>query len=207
MPGFIYFIRSGAHGAIKVGYATNVATRIASLQIGNPMKLHLLGCIAGPQSIETKILRDLKPWRLSGEWHTPARAVSDYINNRLATEGIKGRAGKQPKFKFTKNLAMGRQLEQEQEETESAARKSRERAQKWADWRAAVGSETAATLRQKMISERDSRLENFDQGIALFRQREQAANAPTNSSHSDSKYSKMPRNLLKTGTIAVPRSI
>lgn len=87
--GFVYFIRSGLRGPIKVGNALNPIGRLVDLQIGNPEKLYLLGCIPGDIRVEAAILEDLRAYNLRGEWHKPERAVIEYIGNALKAEGVK----------------------------------------------------------------------------------------------------------------------
>lgn len=87
--GFVYFIRSGLRGPIKIGNALNPIGRLVDLQIGNPEKLYLLGCIPGDIRVEAAILEDLRAYNLRGEWHKPERAVVAYISDALEAEGVK----------------------------------------------------------------------------------------------------------------------
>lgn len=69
--GFIYFIQGECGGAIKIGYAKNVSTRLKGLQTGYPDMLKILKVISGNQAKEDLIHDELSGYRLNGEWFKP----------------------------------------------------------------------------------------------------------------------------------------
>lgn len=61
----IYVIQSGESDYFKIGRARNVAARLASLQVGNPMKLSI---VVSFQGFERRIHRRFSGQRVVGEW-------------------------------------------------------------------------------------------------------------------------------------------
>ncbi|RLC17902.1 MAG: hypothetical protein DRI57_09140 [Deltaproteobacteria bacterium] len=83
----IYFIQLGTDGPIKIGTSENPQARLAQLQTSNPEKLHLLGTMTGNNSMETKLHQTFSPFRLEGEWFSPASELLKFISeNADATE-------------------------------------------------------------------------------------------------------------------------
>jgi len=82
---YVYFIRSGKKGAIKIGKSNNPEKRVKELQTGNPYKLYLIAFIhceteEGAIKLERKIHRLFKKRRMIGEWFHP------HINLKDVTE-------------------------------------------------------------------------------------------------------------------------
>jgi Meiotically up-regulated gene 113 len=67
-PTFIYFIQSGEHGPIKIGYSNKPARRVPELQTGNPDELLLRHIIPGDLMVERKLHERFEPARIRGEW-------------------------------------------------------------------------------------------------------------------------------------------
>ena len=70
---YVYFLRNGRRGAIKVGHAKNVSSRIAALQTGNPTELQLLAAIPisskkQAENIEKWMHNRFKKQHIRGEW-------------------------------------------------------------------------------------------------------------------------------------------
>lgn len=70
---FLYLIRSGSRGPIKIGVAVNVEKRLQSLQVGNPYELTVLvkiDCQSRAKAYETenKLHRIYARKRMRGEW-------------------------------------------------------------------------------------------------------------------------------------------
>lgn len=63
----IYFIGS-ANGPIKIGRADDPASRLISIQTGNPHRLDLILSIPGPASLEAFYHRKFSRFRMAGEW-------------------------------------------------------------------------------------------------------------------------------------------
>ena len=69
----VYFIQSGKGGAVKIGKAKNVETRLRELQTGNPKELYLravLCCTSEANAFHTEQLLHIRfaENRLRGEW-------------------------------------------------------------------------------------------------------------------------------------------
>lgn len=71
VSGFIYFVRAGDAGPIKVGYAGNVRRRLSTLQIGCPCPLILLHHEPGSLADEVEWHWRLRDFRVRGEWFRP----------------------------------------------------------------------------------------------------------------------------------------
>jgi len=72
---YVYFIRAGNRGAIKIGVARNVERRMATMQTGNAFELKLLACIKCNSRNDSLILEKrlhskFKRQRVRGEWFT-----------------------------------------------------------------------------------------------------------------------------------------
>lgn len=70
---FVYFIRAGKKGAIKIGHARDVQRRLDQFQVGNPFKLILLAKIpcaskAHASEIEKRLHKHFWKQRIRGEW-------------------------------------------------------------------------------------------------------------------------------------------
>lgn len=77
--GFIYFIQGVNGGPIKIGYSTNIETRLRELQTGYPDVLRLLLAFRGNMKHEKALHRQLNTYRLNGEWFSPAPFVLEKI--------------------------------------------------------------------------------------------------------------------------------
>jgi Meiotically up-regulated gene 113 len=67
-PAFIYFIQSGEHGPIKIGFSNKPTRRVPELQTGNPDELLLRHVIPGDLTVERKLHERFEPARIRGEW-------------------------------------------------------------------------------------------------------------------------------------------
>ena len=76
----VYFIQSGDDGPIKIGFATEVASRLSELQTGCPAKLHLLGKVRGSMQLEKDLHALFAGLRISGEWFRPDPSIFEKIN-------------------------------------------------------------------------------------------------------------------------------
>lgn len=81
----IYFIQIPAGGPVKIGYTggNDALTRLATLQVGSPVPLAILGVIEGSlvdeQAWHTRFAED----RLHGEWFRPSRELARAIGVQL----------------------------------------------------------------------------------------------------------------------------
>lgn len=83
----IYFIRAGARGPIKIGFATDVAARMAALQTASPAPLKLVGAIPGGLKLEKQLHAELAEARLSGEWFSPTVDVRRWAQLARVIDG------------------------------------------------------------------------------------------------------------------------
>jgi hypothetical protein len=64
----IYFVRSGEHGPVKIGFAVSCTVRLAELQCGNPEQLYLVRQIRGERLHEAWFHTQFAHLRIRGEW-------------------------------------------------------------------------------------------------------------------------------------------
>jgi len=79
---YVYFIRAGHTGPIKIGVASNVDRRLDTLQTGNHMELFLVAKIkcqskTHAYSIENALHKKFKGKRIRGEWFMPNIKISE----------------------------------------------------------------------------------------------------------------------------------
>ena len=88
-PGWIYVCRAGS-GAIKIGHAEDVESRLRNLRTARPDGLELLGKWPGTTGDEKALLERFAHLRVSGEWFSDdgsiAKMVSSLVTGRDATE-------------------------------------------------------------------------------------------------------------------------
>jgi hypothetical protein len=77
----IYVIENVENGHLKIGKAYNTKKRLAFLQTANSCDLRLLKEFDGGHSLERKIHRDLKKYKIRGEWFMPDDAVWKYLDS------------------------------------------------------------------------------------------------------------------------------
>lgn len=94
---FVYFIRAGKRGAIKIGHARNVERRMDQFQIGNAYKLYLIAKIPCEskglaESIEKKFHSHFKRQKIRGEWFHGniefKRAIDKYNKDNFYREEL-----------------------------------------------------------------------------------------------------------------------
>lgn len=64
----VYFIQVAGNGPIKIGYAANVRSRLASLQTASFLDLKVIGQIEGDCRLERALHQRLAPWHIVREW-------------------------------------------------------------------------------------------------------------------------------------------
>jgi hypothetical protein len=88
---WIYFVRAGEPGRpIKIGFAKDVHSRVADLQVAQPDTLVLLGVMAGGPAIERELHEHFQRLHLRGEWFRSAPELLDYIDARCDGDGCDG---------------------------------------------------------------------------------------------------------------------
>lgn len=70
---FVYFVRAGNRGAIKIGVARNMQRRLDTLQTGNAFKLNVIALIPcksreHARAIEASLHKRFGKQRIRGEW-------------------------------------------------------------------------------------------------------------------------------------------
>jgi hypothetical protein len=82
---YVYFIRQGRRGPIKIGVADSPQQRLANLQVGNPSELWLIGTkrIAGgwleAREVELSFQGQFADQWIRGEWFRPTKRLTDAI--------------------------------------------------------------------------------------------------------------------------------
>lgn len=77
--GYLYFIAETPRSAIKIGWSLDPCRRLATLQIGNPRKLRILGLIAGTPYLEDKWHGRFRHLQLRQEWFRGDRELIEAI--------------------------------------------------------------------------------------------------------------------------------
>jgi hypothetical protein len=75
----IYFIQRDDDGPIKIGTTRFMRDRLASLRVGSPQPLTLLGVMPGDLGMERHIHGRFSHLRLKGEWFEPAPELLRFI--------------------------------------------------------------------------------------------------------------------------------
>lgn len=79
--GYIYFVEMVRPRLVKVGYAANVADRLANLRTASPFDLRLMHWFIGTKEDERRIQIELRPHRYRREWFHPHDAIEDLIED------------------------------------------------------------------------------------------------------------------------------
>lgn len=65
---FVYFVQAGVGGPVKVGFASDVRSRLSGLQVSQHEELALLGYVRGCRALERAIHAHLNHGHIRGEW-------------------------------------------------------------------------------------------------------------------------------------------
>ena len=84
LPGYVYFIFNPDSNAIKIGFAKDVAKRLATLQTSSPNQLELLGVIKTQSArtakqLEGTLHQQFAQLHISGEWFKAEEALLNYL--------------------------------------------------------------------------------------------------------------------------------
>lgn len=82
----IYFLEAVGLGKVKIGFATDVRTRVRDLKVGCPVPVSLLGCIAGSMQDEQQLHKQFSAYRSHGEWFFLAGEVQDFIRKSIGSD-------------------------------------------------------------------------------------------------------------------------
>jgi hypothetical protein len=81
---WVYFLRSGETGPIKIGYTgTTPNARLSALQTGNPEPLRLIGAVPGTMADESRLHDRFSGARIQGEWFRPVPELLAFIEGAL----------------------------------------------------------------------------------------------------------------------------
>lgn len=79
----VYFIQGVEGGPIKIGVSFDPDDRLSGLQTASPVRLRIIGLVAGGPSVERKFHERLAEHRLHGEWFSDAPEVLAAIAEAL----------------------------------------------------------------------------------------------------------------------------
>lgn len=183
----IYFIRCAATGLTKVGYATNVRSRLSTLQTGSADDLSLVRLLGGAKDDEGKLHRRFAEHRKRGEWFDLADEIirADLGLPDIALPTIKRRSSPSERQE-RKALLAQQQILREAARAEKAALLAQR-----PTLREAARAEKAALLAERpprarrttplTVAQRSARMRDRHaaQRVAIRRTLEDAMTAPT----------------------------
>lgn len=82
--GYVYFIQGLCGGAIKIGYSTNPASRLKTLQTGYPDTLRILVLVPGNERTERFFHYKFEEFKMNGEWYKPDERLLKHIEELKA---------------------------------------------------------------------------------------------------------------------------
>lgn len=80
-PGYIYFAEMTRLSLVKIGYATDVPSRLASLRTSSPFEIREIAQYFGTKEDERKLQRLLKPIHYKREWFRYTDDIYDLIED------------------------------------------------------------------------------------------------------------------------------
>jgi len=84
--GYVYFIRAGYFGPIKIGFTTNFKKRLIHLQTGCPEKIIVLVVLKTNQATELSYHQSYAKINIIGEWFQPTNELLEEINLLIKDE-------------------------------------------------------------------------------------------------------------------------
>ncbi len=85
MPGCVYFADTVDGRFTKIGYSTNLKTRLVSLRTSSALKLSLRGSIPGTRAAEMALHSQFSKCRAKGEWFRRTPELDATITDLLQT--------------------------------------------------------------------------------------------------------------------------
>jgi len=82
---YVYFVRCGEHGPVKIGHTRNMLDRLGTLQVANHENLKLLCLLEGNRQTEAAFHTQFAKYKIRGEWFRATRTVLAFIT-ALPTE-------------------------------------------------------------------------------------------------------------------------
>lgn len=80
-PELAYIIKSGEY--VKIGITKDIRRRLETLQIGNPIKLEVIGLIPGGWEMEREMQGRFGACHVRGEWFLLTKEIQAYIDSEL----------------------------------------------------------------------------------------------------------------------------
>lgn len=77
----IYFVQPIDGGLIKIGIAMNPVVRLKDMQVGSPMRLHILATCPGDTDDAHSLHWRFKGYHRHGEWHDPGADLLAFIES------------------------------------------------------------------------------------------------------------------------------
>lgn len=74
-------------GLIKIGYTTQIAKRVQSLNARGPRPIQIVALLTGSRALERALHRRFARHRMQGEWFRPHAEILDYVR------GLQGQVG------------------------------------------------------------------------------------------------------------------
>jgi hypothetical protein len=78
---WVYFIQDSGSGLIKIGYSTNVNSRLQAIQQGMPTEVKLLKYIHGDKELESELHERFSESRQRGEWFKPTNELLEFVES------------------------------------------------------------------------------------------------------------------------------
>ena len=78
---FVYFIRLGSNGPIKIGFTRDPGQRLRQLQTSTPEQLIMVECVRGTRDLERGLHDVFSDMRLSGEWFLVNEDLLELLNS------------------------------------------------------------------------------------------------------------------------------
>lgn len=85
---YVYFIRMGDDGPVKIGIAKDPQGRLRDLQVGCPFPLKLLATVSGGMEKEQRLHEELQEFRMEGEWFQPTPEVFAVVERELLAPSV-----------------------------------------------------------------------------------------------------------------------
>ena len=102
----IYFIENTETKHIKIGFSTDVRTRLSDLQTSSPHELRILTLCEGTDKHEKELHKKFNDYHYRGEWFIPNKELIDYIKSFPPYESKTKRYEGITKLRKDKKLSM-----------------------------------------------------------------------------------------------------
>lgn len=102
---WVYFIRRGTNGGVKIGYAENPHSRMRGMQTANEDELFLLGAIKGGREVEQELHRRFATGRKRGEWFHATPELLAFIEGVTRSQEQPEDPGEADDWPFTEEQA------------------------------------------------------------------------------------------------------